>query len=371
MSWAATAVAPARINIVGEHTDYNGGLVLPTATALTTTVQARPRSDSRIEARSEHFGETKSVDLAEPQSGDSRGWIAYIRGVVAELQAAGVALKGAELRISSDIPIGGGLSSSASLELAVATALLAVAGKKLPAVELAGLCQRAERNHAGVQCGIMDQYTIACAEKGHAILLNCQTLEVEQVPLPAVFGLIVTDSGVRHRLPDGDYNERADECAAAADILSQGASNIKVLSDANLDLINARKADLGETLYRRSRHVVTENARVRGAVKALRGRDVRRLGSLLSASHKSLRDDFEVSCDEIESLLKAANACDKVTGARMVGGGFGGCVLAVCRADDLQAAADEIRQNFARVSGAMPWQHAVVAAHPARVMGDK
>jgi galactokinase len=301
-------------------------------------------------------------DLDDVRRTDTASWVSYVKGVVAELQKLGMKLRGADLEIDSDIPLGAGLSSSASLELSVARALLAIAGESLVDSELAKLCQRAEHNYAGVQCGIMDQYTLACARKGHAILLDCRSLEVQQVPVPENVGFILTDSGVRHRLADGSYNNRAAECATALSLLAAATPGLEQLSDVSEAKLDRSRATLGELLYHRCRHVLTENQRVHNTAQALRDGDLQQIGHFLNAGHVSLRDDFAVSCDEIEVLRNAANASARVLGSRMVGGGFGGCVLSVCHIDDIKIAAREIQDNHVAITGCKPWQHQVAAA---------
>lgn len=360
--------APARVNIIGEHTDYNDGFVLPMSTAIFTWAKASPRDDRKISVTSHNVGETCLFELDGMQPGQSSSWVEYVKGVAAELEGLGIVLRGADILIDSDIPLGAGLSSSASLELAVAKALLAIAGESVPGPELAKLCQRAEHRYAGVQCGIMDQYTLNCAKEGHAILLDCRSLEVIQVLVSPLLGFILTDSGVRHRLPDGHYNNRADECTTAVQILVRDRPEIKSLRDLRADVLEANKSALGDVLYRRCRHIVSENERVKSAVQAVENGELQKLGALFDACHTSLRDDYEVSCDELEALVKAANASNGVFGSRMVGAGFGGCVLSVCRSDDVAAAATEISANYKKVTGKKPWQHIVEPAKPARVI---
>ncbi len=358
--------APARVNIIGEHTDYNGGFVLPTTTALYTRLIAVERSDRTVEVTSTTVGDMRSFTLDDVGKSSEFGWIEYVKGVAAELQAEGIALKGASIEIDSDIPLGGGLSSSASLELAIATVMLRLAGASVTAPRLARLCQRAEHNYAGVRCGIMDQYTIACAEKGKAILLDCRTLDTIQVPIPSSARLIVTDSGVRHRLPDGEYNDRADECAAAVRVLAKVVPGLTSLRDLDADTLEAQKDVLGDVLHRRCRHVVNENQRVHAAVAAIERGDLTTVGTLLNACHASLRDDFEVSCDELEALVGIANASTGVLGSRMVGAGFGGCVLSLVNASDAEEAARQISSNYNSVLGKEPWTHIVQPSEPVR-----
>jgi galactokinase len=360
--------APARVNIIGEHTDYSGGFVLPTTTALSTRVVAAPRSDGIVEAHSTHFGETRSFALDDIRPGNDVCWIEYVKGVAAELQAGGIEVPAATLEIDSDIPIGGGLSSSASLELCIAKALLSIAGESVESPELAQLCQRAEHRYAKVQCGIMDQYAIACTRKGHAILLDCRSLEAEQFPIPAEARLILTDSGVRHQLPDGHYNNRAEECAEAVRVLQKIVPGLTVLRDLEEGDLEAQRETLGDVLYRRCLHVVNENARVLEAASTLQQGNLERLGELLSTCHDSLRDNYEVSCDEVERLVSLINGCAGILGSRMVGAGFGGCVLALTTDDKVDAAVRCICEGYNAEFGREPWLHVVEPADPAMEM---
>ncbi len=358
--------APARVNIIGEHTDYNDGLVLPTTTALFTSVTAVPRPDRIIRIESREMRNVQSFDLDDIESAKNPGWIDYAKGVAAELEAEGIHLPGANLEIESRIPLGGGLSSSASFELAVATALLRLADRSLPGPSLATICQRAEIRYAGVKCGIMDQFTVACCKRGNAILLDCRSLDAEQVAIPQSAGMLIIDSGVKHRLPESAYNKRSDECAEAVKILSQDAPQVVALRDLKMDMLEMQKDRLGDLLYRRCRHVVSEIQRVRDAFAALQAGDLSNLGKLISASHTSLRDDFDVSCDEVDQLVEIADQSPGVLGSRMIGAGFGGCVLSLVESDKIDAAARQVRQKYEHLAGDEPWMHIVQAANPAR-----
>ncbi len=358
--------APGRVNIIGEHTDYNDGLVLPTTTALFTSVTALPRPDRIIQVKSIDLQESRSFDLDNIEPDENPQWIDYAIGVAAEIEAKGIHLRGAVLEIESEIPLGGGLSSSASFELAVATALLGIAAASLPKTDIAILCQRAENRYAGVSCGIMDQYAVACCKRGNAMLLDCRTLGVEQVAIPMGVGMLITHSGVEHRLPDSGYNNRADECAEAVMRLRDKLPGLSTLRDLSAEELERHKDRLGDHLYRRCRHVVSENQRVRHAFAALKSGDIEHLGQLVCASHVSLRDDFEVSCDEVERLVKISDASDGVLGSRMIGAGFGGCVLSLIESDKIDEAARQIRQKYIDAAGDEPWTHIVQAAEPAR-----
>ncbi len=361
--------APARVNIIGEHTDYNDGLVLPTTTALFTSVTAVPRPDRIIRIKSREMRNVQSFDLDDIEPAKNPGWIDYAKGVAAELEAEGIRLQGADLEIESQIPLGGGLSSSASFELAVATALLRLADRSLPGPSLATICQRAEIRYAGVNCGIMDQFTVACCKRGNAILLDCRSLDAEQVAIPQSASMLIIDSGVKHRLPEVAYNKRSDECAEAVKILSQDAPQVVALRDLKMEMLETQKDRLGDLLYRRCRHVVSENQRVRDAYAALRCGDLLKLGKLISESHASLRDEFEVSCDEVDQLVEIANECTGVLGSRVVGAGFGGCVLSLVGLDKIEDTARQIRQKYEEVTGDDPWTHIVQASEPAQQIG--
>jgi galactokinase len=303
--------APGRVNLIGEHTDYNGGFVLPVAIDRFTTVAAGPRDDGVVRARS-------------LQLDDDAGWTVYVDGVVRALADEGVHVGGANVLVDSNVPAGAGLSSSAALEVAAAAALAAMAGARLELRQLAAVAYRAETEFVGVPVGIMDQTVVAVATEGHALFLDTRSLAVEHVPFnPAAHGLhlLVIDSGVRRRLNDGRYAERRKECEAAA-----AALGVPELRDATLSDVEAAAID--ETLRRRARHVVSENGRVLQAVELLRAGDLHALGPLLLTSHASLRHDFEVSSPELDQIVEDAVRRGAV-GARMTGAGFGGCALAL------------------------------------------
>jgi galactokinase len=314
------ARGPGRVNLIGEHTDYNDGLCLPFAVELGVTVTAEPGDPGMVEAVAlDVGGEEDRFALADPPP--TEGWRAFVRGAVAELQAASLNLEPARLRIESDLAQGAGLSSSAALETALCIAFLGLAETPEPERrELARLCSRIEHKWAGAETGLLDQMASLFGREGHAMLLDCRDLSVEQVPLElGGWSLCVTDSRARHEHADSGYNDRRRECEEACRALG-----IESLRDANEPDADA----LPEPLRRRALHVVTENERVRAAVEALRSGDLDRLGAPLDASHASLRDNYEVSVPEVEETvtrMKRAGAA----GARIMGGGFGGAVLAL------------------------------------------
>ena len=357
--------APGRVNIIGEHTDYNDGYVLPTTTSAYTNIDAEKRDDRRVRITSRNLNEETSFSLDDVAVSESPGWADYARGVAVGLEAHGVTLHGADLCVNGNIPIGGGLSSSASFEVGVAIAMLDIAGVELPKKTIAKICQTAEVRFAGVSCGIMDQYAIAGCERGRAMLIDCRTLETKHADIPQQARLLVIDSGVRHQLPDSDYNERTTECAQAVSIIAGAGHNIAALRDVSTEMLAAAKSDLGDLLYRRARHIVSENQRVLTAFDALQSNDLETLGRLISQSHASQRDDFEISCEAVDQLVEIADSCPGALGSRQIGGGFGGCVLCLTSEEHLDAVHEQITLEYGRQSGATPWTHVVAASDPA------
>jgi galactokinase len=317
MSGEVSAFAPGRVNLIGEHTDYNGGLALPFAIDAGVTVTARALASARIEALALDLGERDAFELADV--GRASGWCAFVRGAVGELAAAGVPLRGARLAISGDLPRGAGLSSSAALEVSLALALIALAGAPAPdRLELAKLCSRIENDWVGARTGLLDQIASLFGEPHRALRIDFRSLEVSPVALElGGLRLVTLDSGERHAHASSGYNRRREECAQACELLG-----VATLRDATLDAA----ARLPAPLDRRARHVISENGRVEAAVAALEGGEVERLGALLDASHASLRDDYEVSTAAVEATVTRLRDAGAI-GARIVGGGFGGHVL--------------------------------------------
>lgn len=321
------ARAPGRVNLIGEHTDYNDGFVCPVALDRACFAVASSAPAPRVLAiRSADAPDPARLDLSAPLTPDLPlpAWARYVAGVAAEFQERGVELPSLNIAFASDVPLGSGLSSSASLEVAAAALLADAAGVRIEQLELARLCQRAEHRFAGVPCGIMDQLASVCGRRGSAMRIDCRSLEVVHVPLPEDARLIVADSGVRHELASGAYAQRRRTCAAAADALG-----VRSLRDATTDSVE-RSDRLGDEQRRCARHVTAENARVLGFEAALRRGDLAAAGGLMNASHDSLRDDYRVSCAELDGLVEAARALPGVFGSRMTGGGFGGCTVTLC-----------------------------------------
>jgi galactokinase len=318
--------APGRVNLIGEHTDYNDGLVMPVAIQCDTWVAASARSDRKILVIARQFQEEYEFALDEHSSPQKR-WTDYVQGVAVILERAGFHLTGANLLITSSVPIGAGLSSSAALEVATAFTLMQLAEIKIDLVRLAQLCQRAENEFVGARCGIMDQFVSCLAEQGHCLMIDCRSLDYKKLLLPETCELVICNTMVRHQLASGEYNIRRQQCEQGLAILQQSVPGASSLRDITPEQLEHYAHTLPEQLYRRCRHVVSEIQRVRDAAVALQERALPRFGELMRQSHSSLRDDYEVSCPELDLMVEIASKQPGVYGARMTGGGFGGCTI--------------------------------------------
>lgn len=358
----AVSAAPGRVNLIGEHLDYNEGHVLPVAIDRTIMVAFAARPDGRVRLYSLDFDQESAFDLQGIEKDPDAPWSDYVRGVAWALREAGHRLSGLDAALQGDVPIGAGLSSSAALEVAALGTFEAASGLRLDRRDLALLGQRAENGFVGVSCGVMDQMAAALGRTGHALLIDCRSLEHEFVALPLEAAgaagrgglcLVVTDSGVRRALLDSQYNVRRDECRRAAELLAAAIADrpIAALRDVRPEDL-ARHGDvLPPDLRKRARHVVEEERRVLRSVEALRGRDVEALGEMLDASHRSLRDDFEVSCPELDLLVDLARAQPGVLGARLTGAGFGGCTVNLVRAEALEAFREHVVERYRAQTG--------------------
>jgi len=340
--------APGRVNLIGEHTDYNDGFVLPCAIDRDTVVAAGPASDGLLQAIAADFAdETDSAPLGPVFAKAPSEWANYVRGVATAMIEEGVTLGGARLAIAGDVPLGSGLSSSASLEVAVGTALAELGGATIAPDRMAQIAQRAENVYVGCQCGIMDQLIATRGVAGHALLIDCRSLDCRAVELPSGVSVLIAHSGVRHAHADGEYNDRRAQCAQAAEHYGVAA-----LRDLSFDALQARKEGLDDIAYRRARHVVTENARTLAAADALAKGDLRTMGLLMAESHASMRDDFEITVPAVDQLAAImAKALDGVGGARMTGGGFGGCVVAVAPDDRVDAVRAAVAADYRAPDG--------------------
>jgi galactokinase len=347
--------APGRVNLIGEHTDYNDGLVMPVALEFCTNVATAVRDDRRVTVHSQNFDETVEFALAEIGASPSGHWSDYVRGVAGVLLSEGVPLRGANLLIHSDVPIGSGLSSSAALEVASALALLDGAGVSMEMVKLAHVCQRAEHEYAGTMCGIMDQFVSCFGRAKHALMLDCRSLEYEHVPISEQVRIVVCNTRVKHELASGSYNLRRQDCEAGVRALrAHGMSNIHALRDATTADLEHCREWLPDVVYRRCRHVISENARVEAASMALKAQDLAAFGALMYESHSSLRDDYEVSCRELDLMVGIARSVPGVYGSRMTGGGFGGCTVNFVHADAVENLVAAMEREYTRMTELTP-----------------
>ncbi len=342
--------APGRVNLIGEHTDYNDGFVLPCAIDFHTLVAAQPRDDSTVRVVAADYGDTLDEFRLDAPIGHRADapWADYVRGVVATLLERGIALRGAELAIAGNVPQGAGLSSSASLEVAVGQAFKALQGlDELSQTDLALIGQRAENAFVGCNCGIMDQLISARGERGHALLIDCRSLEAKPVHLPDEVAVMIVHSRVKRGLVDSEYNTRREQCEAAAKHYG-----VKALRDVDRATLDARAAGLDPVVLKRARHIVTENQRTLDAAQALAANDLERLGVLMAQSHASMRDDFEITVPAIDELVALAQAAIGTEGgARMTGGGFGGCIVAVLPESRVAAVRAAIESGYRAPSG--------------------
>jgi galactokinase len=359
--------SPGRVNLIGEHTDYNEGWVLPVAVDLGTSLAARPRSDGVLNVATLRLGAEDRVRLSDLRPAQGPRWTRYVRGMAALLLEAGEPLIGADLLIDGDLPLEAGLSSSASLEMGVAVLLLSLAGRPVDRERLARLGRRVENEVVGVQSGIMDQLAVACGVEGRALLIDCRTLQVEPVPFPPGMALLVIDSGIPRSLEASPYNRRRAECRAALRALQEVEPPLRALRDVTPELLE--RYPLDSLLGRRARHVVGENLRVHQATAALRSGDSARLGRLMVEAHRSLRDDFEASTPEIDSLVEMAVSEPGVQGARLTGAGFGGSVVVLVEEQRAQPAGAEIVEKYGRATGRAGRAHVCLPGPGVSVLG--
>jgi galactokinase len=344
------AAAPGRVNVIGEHTDYNDGFVLPMAIDRYTVIAAAPAADGakRICLRSTAGDGAVSLDLSQPVKPAPKGaWFNYPVGVIAGFLARGAKLGGFDALVHSTVPLGGGLSSSAALEVATATLLEAMTGQKLDPVEKALLCQKAEHDYAGMPCGIMDQFISVMGRESHLLLLDCRSRKPELVPMsdPAM-ALLIINTNVKHELTGGEYAKRRAQCEAGAKTLG-----VASLRDATADMLERARTKMEDVVFRRARHVISEIERTVHAAEGVRASNWPTVGQLMYASHASLRDDYEVSCAELDAVVEIAQAIGPkggVSGCRMTGGGFGGCAVALVQADKVKVISGHIAAEYER-----------------------
>ncbi len=346
--------APGRVNLIGEHTDYNDGFVMPAALDLFTWIAVTPRNDRTIVMRSTNYPDGVTAELGSIQPREQHHWSNYVLGTAFVLESLGHRLRGANLLISGDVPIGAGLSSSAALEVSAGFTFLDISGIPIDRMQLALACQRAEHEFAGTRSGIMDQFISCFGRAEHALMLDTRSLTFEALPLPQQVSVVICNSMVKHENAAGEYNARRAECETG--VLQMAATNpaIRALRDASIADLEKSKGELSDTVYRRCRHVITENARVQAAAAALVRRDFPEFGGHMYESHRSLRNDYEVSCRELDVLVELASKLQGVYGARMTGAGFGGCTVNLVRSDKSAEFQRNIASQYEKAVGIKP-----------------
>jgi galactokinase len=341
---------PARVNLIGEHTDYTGGFVMPMAIDFETIAVVSPREDGRAVFYSANYGEEVVFDDARLQRAPRRHWSDYPAGVLWSLQQEGIFPRGFNMSLAGNIPLGAGLSSSASVEVATAMALLDLAGVKLPLEKVAPLCRRAENEYVGAKSGIMDQFAVAGCVAHRAMLLDTRALTFEQLPLPDEVSVVICNSMVKHAVATGEYGDRRDEVESGQAAL-RACRGTKLLRDATMTDLDVCRERMSAASYARCKHIITENARVMDAREALLAGDMVRFGELMVEAHASMRDDFAASCAEVDTLVEIATRQPGCFGARITGGGFGGCTVNVVKSDAAEAFVDAVRREYEAATG--------------------
>ncbi len=345
--------APGRVNLIGEHTDYNDGFVMPAAINFFTWLAISQRSDATINIRSCAFSEPVTIVL----NGDLRprhAWSDYVVGIIDQIRQSGKQIAGADILIQSEVPMGSGLSSSAAIEVAAGFSLLSTNQYAVDRTELALLCQRAENLFVGMRCGIMDQFISCNGTIDHALMLDCRSLDFRLLPLSPASRMVICNTMVKHEHASGEYNKRRDECETGVLILREFIPDIRALRDVSTRELEQYGEKLPGTIHRRCRHVVTENDRVQRAAKALEQHDMKQFGTLMAQSHVSLRDDYEVSSRELDLMVEIANRQPGIFGARMTGGGFGGCTINLVEASHAESFRDNVAKEYKRATGLSP-----------------
>jgi len=353
----AIFAAPGRVNLIGEHTDYAEGFVMPVAINFATLAAISPRSDGKIVIYSENYGEEKLFEAAALPSGANKHWSDYPLGVVVILTGEGHKIPGFSLSLWGDVPLGSGLSSSAALEVVTALAVLSLIGASYPGPVLARLCQRVENEFVGANCGIMDQFISVNGKENHALLLDCRNLSFKLAPIPANVALVIANTMVRHSILGGDYKTRRAESEAACAIIDDHRGGVPFLRDATLDDLDKWGYKMAPNSLKRARHVINENLRTVAASKALLRGDMAEVGRLMAEAHTSYSKDFEGSCAEADLMVELAQDMPGLIGARLTGGGFGGCTINLVEQSRAKAFAEELGRRYAVKTGIKPQIH--------------
>ncbi|MEW6128066.1 MAG: galactokinase [Acidobacteriota bacterium] len=350
-----TFFAPGRVNLIGEHTDYNEGFVLPMAIECGTFVSGRAREDRTVRVFSHYLNEDATFDL-DADTPPQRGiWLDFIEGITSTLESEGCRLRGADLEIKSTVPIGGGLSSSTALDMAVALAMLRLSEIEFDKRRLALMSQKSNHTYVGTRGGLMDQLTILFGQRNHALLIDCRSLEIKPIPFATQnVAVAICNTNVKHNLVASEYNARRAECETGVERLKKYLPHICALRDVSVEEFGQYENALPEIIRRRARHVITENVRTLAAAGALGANDFEKMGELMYASHASLRDDYEVSCKELDALVEIASQTEGVIGARMTGGGFGGCTVNLVKREALAQFQKRVAREYEKATGSRP-----------------
>lgn len=346
--------APGRVNLIGEHTDYNDGFAMPAAIEFYCWVAVSGREDRKLIIYSEEFSDAVEVDFSAAPPHPSKTWGDYPIGVALQLAQAGFPIRGANLLIESEVPMGAGLSSSAAIEVATALALTNQSGRSPNRLQLAQLCQKAENEFVGARVGVMDQFVSLHGQADHALLLDCRALSFESLPIPDSVKLVICNTMVKHELASSEYNRRRADCEEAVRRLSTVLPGIRALRDVSLDQLEKHRNVLSDITYKRALHIVTENARVLDSAGALRSGDIARFGMRMAESHRSLRDLYEVSCRELDLMVDLASHQKGVYGARMTGGGFGGSTINLVDAHCAAEFKEKMAKSYQKETGLLP-----------------
>jgi len=346
--------APGRVNLIGEHTDYNDGFAMPAAIEFYCWAAVGPRDDRKLSIYSEEFSASAEADLMSAALEPSKTWSDYPVGVALQFERAGFQLHGANLLIESEVPIGAGLSSSAAIEVATALALSDLSGWSPDRIQLAKLCQKAENEFVGARVGIMDQFVSLHGQEDHALMLDCRSLSFEPLLIPDSVKLVISNTMVKHELASSEYNRRRADCEEAVRRLSTVLPGIRALRDVSLEQLEKHRGVLSDVTYKRALHIVTENARVLDSAEALRSGDIVRFGQRMAESHRSLRDLYEVSCRELDLMVDLAFQQKGVFGARMTGGGFGGATINLVDARYAGEFKEKMAKSYQRETGLVP-----------------
>lgn len=346
--------APGRVNLIGEHTDYNEGFVMPAAVEFSSLVAISPRPDRKLLIQSNQFPGELEFDVDRLPAHRTSSWRDYVLGVAVVLRQHGSALQGANLLLHGNVPIGSGLSSSASIEVASALAFISLDSKQFSLPEIAKVCRQAENEFVGARVGIMDQFVSCMGKAGHALLLDCRSLQFQFAPIPAGVELVVCNTMVKHDLASGAYNQRRDECEEGVRYFAKADSTIRALRDVSPELLERIGPQLPPTIRKRCTHVIRENQRTLDAARALAVGNLARMGTLMRDSHDSLRDLYEVSCRELDAMVDAAEGLPGFIGGRMTGGGFGGCTVNLVREENAIAFAEQITERYRAATGITP-----------------